>query len=115
SKALDLSLQGGWASYPAADNIDLTQGTVSFWLRPTWGPDRRAFHMIFRVLFDEENRGSQSKGTRNWKHELLFISRTEGNPVLRVAQVEAGVRADISSWSANTWHHVVATWDKTSK
>ena len=91
----------GYCRYSAEGNINLSQGTLTMWVRPiNWvGAEAGAL-----FLFSLEGKGRMVLGKPTGAgRDLFFIVRGADGP-------EARVDFDIDSWQPGRWHHVAATW-----
>lgn len=93
-------------AYQANGNVQALEGTLEFWLKPTWNGNDNQDHFILRwgggggILIGKD-------GANNLKIILNRFGTFPGG--------ERGVAVNISSWTANQWHHVAFTYSNTSK
>lgn len=87
--------------YQASDNINSSKGSFEVWLRPTWNGDDGQDH--FLLIWGGGGGIFIGKDAANNLKILVNKFATNGNP-------EKVVSTNISSWSANEWHHVAFTW-----
>lgn len=74
-------------------------GSIEFWLKPNWYANDNSTRQILRV-------GSPSTDG------ILLEKSSKGmlRFVMAGGSKKTAVRADISSWQPNEWHHVMITW-----
>lgn len=85
-----------------ADNLNLAQGSVSFWLRPNWDGNDEAGYVFFEVGDDWFNRLRIMKDEAN---NLRFMTWD--------ANAEYDVSTNVAQWRAGEWHHVAVSWQGT--
>jgi hypothetical protein len=86
--------------YQTDNNISPYQGSIEFWLRPTWnGGDNQSY-----VFFEIGNA---------WFNRFRIIKDGANNFRFMVwsAEVEYDAACNVSNWRANEWHHIRATWE----
>ncbi len=103
---------GGRVKYETDNNILTDEGTVQFWLKPSWSP-----HQETSYFFQAGNVFNNSllfsiDGANN----LRFIAWGD-NPATPTTEVnfESGVAHNVNSWNADEFHHVAATWSNSSQ
>ncbi len=97
---------GNQLYYASAGNINSTQGTVEFWIKPKWhGNDGQGYVALKfgtsgGIYFAKD-------GGNNWR-SIFNRFGSGGNP-------ELGVGINVGKeWQANQWHHCAFTWNATS-
>ncbi|MDD2711175.1 MAG: DUF6067 family protein [Verrucomicrobiae bacterium] len=99
--------KGHWLRYAAPANLNLTGGTISFWVKPDdWKTRDKAFRHFFEAI------GPTAR-------LLIYQYRTtkELTFLLGPAQTNEGksqwtaVETPITDWDQTSWHQVVCTWD----
>ncbi len=88
--------------YPVAQNLELSQGTISLWVQPlNWQPSDGKMHVFLEA----------GHGGAGW---LLFYKYYQGAMVLFRPQDERGQasypRSGPLAWKPGDWHHLAATW-----
>ncbi len=72
-------------------NINASSGTISFYIKSSWAGNDNAEH----TFFDEGN--------------FKIYKDVSNNLVFNILGTEISI--PVSSWSADAWHHIGATWD----
>ncbi len=88
--------------YDAAGNILATEGTLEFWVKPSWNGADGTGHAFLHW-------GASSGGMivlKDGANNLRGIFNQYGPG----GKPEMGVGYNINSWAANRWHHVAITW-----
>jgi hypothetical protein len=91
---------GNQVYFPSAGNLNSTQGTLEFWIKPRWNGNDGQGYVVLRfgvgggMYFAKD-------GANNWRS--IFNRFGDGNP-------EVGVAFNVSAWQANQWHHAAFTW-----
>jgi hypothetical protein len=91
---------GNQVYFPSAGNINSTQGTLEFWIKPRWNGNDGQDYVVLRygsgggMLFFKD-------GANNWRS--IFNRYGFGNPEIDVA-------FNVNAWQANQWHHAAFTW-----
>ncbi|MDX2118504.1 MAG: LamG-like jellyroll fold domain-containing protein [Planctomycetota bacterium] len=93
--ALDLT-------YAAYDTINATEGTIEFWIRPTWSGNDGQNHVFLRW--------GQSGGGMLFAKDSANNLRGIFNQYGGGGHPEVGIGYNIGSWASNRWHHVAYTW-----
>ncbi len=79
--------------------LQQSTGMIGFWIRPNWNGNDGKTHRLLRIGDPEKN-------------GLLLEKAANG--MLRYAmaspQKQTASRADVSTWNAGEWHHVVIAW-----
>ena len=83
------------------ENFNPNQGTLEFWVKPNWAGGDAVAHQIFDNRSDANNQVQLYKNTSN---NLIF--EVKGNSTSQT------VSQSVSAWTAGTWYHIVAVWDK---
>lgn len=86
-------------TYPSAGNLERTQGSIEFWLLPTWdGNDNNSY------IFLEVGEG--------WYNRLRIMKDGANNLrfMLWNLDSETSVNYHIGWWKAGEWHHIAALW-----
>jgi hypothetical protein len=87
-------------TYTVAGNIDYNQGSVEFWLQPTWDGDDGGNHTLlwwgdnYDVFFHLRKDGISN---------LVFDRFYEGG--------SCGAPHNVADWRAGEWHHLTITWN----
>jgi hypothetical protein len=87
-------------TYSTAGNLLRTQGTIEFWVKPSWIGNDNQNHAFLEVGEKWENRILIMKDGAN---NLRFLTWDE------LGQ-EYGVHCWIGDWAAGEWRHVAAAW-----
>lgn len=93
---------GNEVTFLSAGNIDPTQGTIEFWMKPDWGsPDGQDRYVLSfggggGMLFGKD-------GADNWR--AIFNRFGEAGQ----AEIDVGIPAN--DWTAGEWRHIAVTWD----
>lgn len=95
-------MAGDILQYPIANNIDPEQGSLSMWLRPYWNQNG-IFHRFF-VLGDNP-RNFEIHHDEGANFAFAVNTWNQNNQTIRVAF------ADGQGFTADTWHHLVYTWN----
>jgi hypothetical protein len=91
---------GNQVYFPSAGNINSTEGTLEFWIKPRWNGNDGQGYVVLRfgvgggMYFAKD-------GANNWRS--IFNRFGVGSP-------EVGVAFNVSAWQANQWHHAAFTW-----
>jgi hypothetical protein len=106
--------------YNTSNNINISAGSIEFWLKPTWnGNDHKKY--VFFCTKSNTNQGEITfgkfyghAGNSTW-HDYLYLSFAgiTGNSFCEANTYF--IEPIIESWQANTWHHLVGTWNKTNQ
>ncbi len=86
-------------TYPAAGNLNRTQGAIEFWIRPTWNGGDGQSYTFFEIGNGWFNRMRIMKDGANNLRFMLWDSTTE-----------YGIAYNVGHWGADEWHHIAATW-----
>ena len=87
--------------YSRSGNINPQQGTLEFWIKPSWAGNDGQGHFILKMggaggmLFGKD-------GANNWR---CIFNRFSAN-----GQPERGAAFNIGTWQAGEWHHAAFTW-----
>lgn len=78
------------------ERLNGNQGTISFWVKPSWAGNDNLQHIFFQ--------GNVS---------LIIFKHTDNVLYCEPNSAAASQRATISasSWTANTWYHITCQWD----
>ncbi len=91
---------GNQVYFPSAGNINSTEGTLEFWIKPRWNGNDGQGYVVLR--FGVGGGGYFAKdGANNWRS--IFNRFGVGSP-------EVGVAFNVSAWQADQWHHAAFTW-----
>ncbi len=91
---------GNQVYFPSAGNINSTEGTLEFWIKPRWNGNDGEGYVVLRfgvgggMYFAKD-------GANNWRS--IFNRFGVGSP-------EVGVAFNVSAWQAGQWHHAAFTW-----
>ncbi|PHN05307.1 LamG-like jellyroll fold domain-containing protein [Flavilitoribacter nigricans] len=94
-EAVELSA-GSTLSYASTDNIQVSEGTIEFWINPSWSapdPTHRAFFGLGNDLLLVKD------GIDNFR----FILRSDDS--------EAYQAYNLGSWQSGEWHHLAVSWE----
>jgi hypothetical protein len=90
--------------FDTAHNLDARQGTLEFWVRPTYQPARtESFGALFYLV---ECRQGEGFG-------LLLTDTMKGYRGIQFFEIKGkqwNLSGNCSSWRAEDWHHVAAVW-----
>ena len=95
---------GNQVYFPSADNINSTEGSLEFWIKPRWNGNDGQNRVVLRygneggVLFFKD-------GGNYWRS--IFNRYGFNNP-----EIGAGLNVS-AEWLANQWHHCAFTWNST--
>ena len=92
-------------TYPTSGNLQTAQGSVSLWVKPEYGPSTAQMRTFFDARTPEGN------GIRLYRNTTDKLALQIGNGTTHKTTLSPG----ILNWTANTWYHVVATWDRHSQ
>ncbi len=94
--------------YARSGNVSAPEGTVEFWIRPSWNGNLNQGHTLF-VVGQRFNNGLIL--TIDGANNLRFIQWGDdpSTPAVEVA-VERGAGYGTSDWVAGQWYHVAGTW-----
>jgi hypothetical protein len=86
-------------TYPTSDNLNRTQGSIEFWIRPAWPGGDLHSYVFFEV-------GS------TWFNRIRIMKDGANNLRLMIwdSGAEYGVAYNVGHWQAGEWHHVAAAW-----
>jgi hypothetical protein len=92
---------GDQVYYAVANNIQASQGTIEFWIKPRWNGNDGLSHSVVRYggaggLLVEKDGGNF------WK---IILNRFG-------SEVVSGL--GVGGWIANQWHHSALTWNNSS-
>ena len=90
---------GDTLSYLSAGNLDLSQGTVEFWLKPDWNGDDEESYTFFEMGYEWFERMRIMKDGANNLRFMVWDDDTE-----------YGVAYNVGDWLAGEWHHIAVTW-----
>jgi hypothetical protein len=94
-----------YINYSTTNNLNVSQGTIEFWINTTWNPG--SGESFSHYFFDEASDLSANRFVIwyiSGLNDLYFtIIDSSGN--------EHSVSKDVASWNANEWHHIAVTWD----
>ncbi len=97
---------GNTVRYATAGNINALEGTLEFWLRPTWaGGDGQT--RTFLKVGDGGGILFAKDGANNLR-SIFNRYAVGGLP-------EMGVAANVGGWPANQWRHVAFSWSSASR
>lgn len=79
--------------------LDQKTGYISFWVKPNWNGNDGKSHKLIRI-------GDPAK------NGLLVEKSSEGmlRYVMASQKKITASRADVTTWKAGQWHHIVVTW-----
>lgn len=102
------------ATYPIEGNLNLTQGTIKFWVMPMdWSGNENLFHHFLRVLESGDGQDTQARQFSlilyrfiDWRSVVAFGMAGEltGSNLLQIPMAD--------TWVPKQWHQIVFTWDK---
>lgn len=87
--------------YPSAGNLNSTNGTIEFWIKPRWAGDNHVDNLFLRFGFA----GGMLLSKTGAEDLFAMFNRwaSEGLP-------EVTVRQPVGDWPSNEWRHVALTW-----
>ena len=88
--------------YGAEGNILATEGTLEFWVRPTWNGNDGQTHVFLNYGLGGGGMIFMKDGAGNLR-SIFNQYGPNGIP-------EMGVSFNVNSWAANRWRHVAYTW-----
>ncbi len=99
----------GQILYAKAGNIAAAQGTVEFWIRPSWNGNANEGHTFFIVGQRFDNGLILANDGAN---NLRFIEWGDdpSTPATEIA-VKRGAGFGASDWVAGQWYHLAGTWN----
>jgi DNA-binding beta-propeller fold protein YncE len=103
----------GYVRYPISGNLSSAEGTVEFWIRPSWNGNTNITRNFFQAG-NAFNRGMllSIDGANN----LRFIQWGDDPSTGPVeTNVERGVGASGNGWQAGAWYHFAATWKASTR
>ena len=92
-------------TYPTRGNLQTAQGSLSLWVKPEYGPSTAQTRTFFDARTAEDN------GIHLYRNTADKLALQIGKGTTHKTTVSSG----ILNWTANTWHHIVATWDRQSQ
>ena len=107
--SVHIARPGGFVRYDKVDNIDPSEGTVEFWLRPDWDGDQDLITRLFFSAGSPFNNGMiiSIDGANN----LRFIQwGDDPDTAGKETNVERGVWIGGGDLEADTWYHLAVTW-----
>jgi len=106
-----------FVNYPAAGNVKLAAGTISFWVKPlNWNVNQQLFHHFVSVQSDPADLPPEARPFsvllyrfRDWDMVLAYGMQQwlAGEGLLEMVMDE--------TWVPSQWHHVAFTWDQTEQ
>jgi hypothetical protein len=105
--------RAGYLRFPASALSNPAEGTVEFWIKPDL--DGQGF--VNRTFFEAGSKFNNGilltiDGARNLR--LMEWGDDPDTPALE-ADVERGVGTSAAEWKKGDWHHVAATWSKSTR
>lgn len=81
-------------------NLNINQGSISFWFKPNWAGNDNMRHEFFMNYVDGNN-------------ELEIFKNIDNKLYFSMIGVGAGnsISADVSGWTAGTYHLITVRWD----
>lgn len=92
--------------YAAAGNLDPTEGTIQFWVKPDWNGDDGNTHIVLTY----GGGGGMLLG-KDGANNLRSIFNRFGAG----GQSEKGVAVNVNDWRAGEWRHVAYTWSSAAR
>ncbi len=92
--------------YSSTNNINASEGTLEFWIKPAWNGNDGQGHFILNY----GGGGGILIGKDGGNNLRIILNRFGIHP-----GGEIGSAVNISSWLANQWHHVAFTWSNTTR
>ncbi len=86
-------------TYPTSGNVITSQGTIEFWVRPSWDGDDHQDYAFFETSGGWLNRIRVAKDGAN---NLRFLA-WDGDH-------EYSLAYSVAAWQSGDWHHVAAVW-----
>lgn len=90
-------------TYETQDNIDLPQGSIEFWLKPTWAGNDNNNYVLFEIGDSWFNRMRIMKDGANNFRFMVWSN-----------DAEYDAAHNIGDWTADSWHKVRVEWDETN-
>jgi hypothetical protein len=86
--------------YATADNFNMPEGTIEFWVKPRWGNS------------DNQNRAFFSLGIGGHNNDFVLLKNASNifRFLIRSDDSEAIWWYSLASWNADQWHHIAVTW-----
>lgn len=94
-------------SYSAANNIAAQEGTLSFWIKPSWAGNNGEGHAILHWQPHGGGMVFVKDGANNLR-AIFNMGSLGGLP-------EVDVSVNIASWQPSQWRHVAFTWSSTAR
>ncbi len=91
--------RGAQISSANYEHINTRQGTISFWIKPSWNGNDNLNHQ----LLSDPNGGIQI--IKNSSNSLFFYLWDTGTSSYKSASVTA------STWSSGSWYQIIVRWD----
>jgi hypothetical protein len=99
--------------YPLKGNINITEGTIKFWVMPAdWKIGDGQFHHFFRIV------GQQPEGVKDARpFDLILYKYSEWDDIVAYGMNGELTGAGMpqipmdSSWAPKRWHQVAFTWN----
>ncbi|UCH88342.1 MAG: Ig-like domain-containing protein [Thermoplasmata archaeon] len=90
-------------------NLDPGNGTISFWFKPYWSGGDNSEHILFDAGNFGENNPNSIYLRKSEDDNLIFtITNSTGT------SYSASYSLNFSNFKAYNWHHISASWDKSS-
>jgi len=93
--------------YPSAGNINATEGTLQFWIKPSWPGGDGQTHVFLQFGTGGGGMVFNKDGANNLRS--LFNQYGPGGVP------EMGVGVNVASWEAGAWKHVAYTWSSSAQ
>lgn len=88
-------------SFNGASNINTLEGTIEFWVKPTWAGNDNAAYTLFSAITSTESFHIKKQNSPS-NNSLAVFSLRPG--------VAGLISYPITNWGANGWHHIAFTW-----
>lgn len=90
---------GDTLTYATTGNLNRTEGSIEFWIRPDWNGKDGQDYAFFETGFAWDNGIRLAKdGADNFRFFVWSGS------------TEYGIAHWVADWKAGEWHHIAATW-----
>ena len=92
-------------TYPTHSTLQTAQGSVSLWVKVNYTADTS----LYRTFFDA--RTPEGSGIHIYRNRADKLGLQVGNSI----ENKRTFSPQALNWTANQWHHIVATWDSQSQ
>lgn len=99
--------------FEASKNVNSECGTVEFFVRPAAPPgETRTFSMLWQAIGNVSSKTRFAIGIGEFN--CAWTHTTPSDCFADFLDAQLGLKAKVSHWKANEWHHIAVCWDKTS-